>query len=133
MYFTFLKAPGYDCSILIIRSAPPLGSLGEEAPGWHGFPPPLGSLGEEVPWLAWFPNTQRLSGGASWFTNSVLGGLTFTFQQGQETGNQTKERKTEEEEKREERPSSLPQIQQAAFLASSRGGIEIKEFCCCCC
>lgn len=102
---TFLKAPGYDCSILIIRSAPP-----------------LGSLGEEVPKLAWFPNIQRLSGGASWFTNSVLGGLTFAFQQGQETGSQTKERKTEEEEKREERPSSLPQTQQAALLGLNRGG-----------
>lgn len=63
---------------------------------------------------------------ASWFTNSVLGGLAFTFQQGQETGSQTKERKTEEEERREERPCSLPQTQQAALLALSKGGIEIK-------
>lgn len=61
--------------------------------------------------------------GQSWFTNSVLGDLTLTFQQAQETGSQTKERKTEEEEEREGRLSSLAQAQQAALLSLSRDGL----------
>lgn len=53
--------------------------------------------------------------GQSCFTTPVLGGLTFTFQQGQETGNQTKERKAGG---REEPGQVLPTSLRPSWLLS---------------